>query len=70
MSHAASGATSLVARTVVESGARRNESRGAHQREDHPGMLEEWTLNQYVKLDGDHLLIEKGERRQMAEAAE
>ncbi len=60
----------LVAQTVVDSGASRNESRGAHQREDFPGMLEEWTLNQYVKLEGDRLLIEKGQQKSVAEAAE
>lgn len=39
----------LVARIVAESALERRESRGAHQREDHPGMLPEWQLNQTVR---------------------
>ena len=47
----------LVARTVTEAAIRRTESRGAHQREDFPGMLPEWQYNQLVRLDGGELVI-------------
>jgi len=48
-----------VARTVTEAALARTESRGAHQREDFPGMLPEWNVNQVVRLDGDGLEISK-----------
>jgi succinate dehydrogenase/fumarate reductase flavoprotein subunit len=50
----------LVARTVTQAALRRTESRGAHQREDFPGMLPEWRLNQVADLqDGRVVLSER-----------
>jgi succinate dehydrogenase/fumarate reductase flavoprotein subunit len=39
----------LVARVVARAALRRTESRGSHQREDFPGMLPEWHVNQVVR---------------------
>jgi succinate dehydrogenase / fumarate reductase, flavoprotein subunit len=46
-----------VARTVAQSAFNRNESRGAHQREDCPQALTQWRRHQRVQLAGDALQI-------------
>jgi succinate dehydrogenase/fumarate reductase flavoprotein subunit len=48
----------LVAKSVTEAARRRTESRGAHQREDHPEMLRHWRVNQAIRLHGKGLAID------------
>jgi succinate dehydrogenase / fumarate reductase flavoprotein subunit/fumarate reductase flavoprotein subunit len=47
----------LVAQAVALPALARTESRGAHQREDHPGLDDGWQLNQIVTMADDVLNI-------------
>ncbi len=47
----------VIARAVAQSALNRNESRGAHQREDFPQPLPHWQLHQRVRLSGGALQI-------------
>jgi succinate dehydrogenase/fumarate reductase flavoprotein subunit len=48
----------LVAEAVVLPALARTESRGAHQREDHPGLDDAWEVSQIVNVMDDRLNIE------------
>ena len=45
-----------VARAVTTAALRRPESRGAHQRDDHPGLQDAFAHNQTLRLEGDEIV--------------
>lgn len=60
----------LVAQCVVRAALERRESRGAHQREDFPGLLPEWELSQVLTWRGGKLALHRSAVTPMARAAQ
>jgi len=59
----------LVAQCVVLAALERRESRGAHQREDYPGLVPEWELNQVLSCRGGKLSLTHSPAKPVARAA-
>ncbi len=53
----------LVAQAVALPALARTESRGAHQREDHPGLDDAWEVSQIVNVMDDRLNVTTAKRR-------
>jgi len=60
----------LVAQCVVLAAMERKESRGAHQREDFPGMLPEWDLNQVLSWREGRLGLRRAPAKQTGQTAQ
>jgi len=60
----------LVAQCVVLAALEREESRGAHQREDFPGMLPQWDLNQLLTWREGKLSLRRSPAKQPGRTAQ